>query len=169
MRYSSICISFFQFFFSCWPLLQQQRIESSWCYNASTRGLKINFKVHGIIMCLSRNFKTHTVRYLRKYGRSDIETWQIDRILHKTIFYGKIMQKMCTWTQTPFKFGKSPKQPIQVRLFCRFDLLKGIIKTSSNLQFYLLPWTKSLFKNAIRKSKRGLELVTSLFSGSQIC
>ena len=69
---------------------------------------KKNLKVYVVINCLSYNLITHFVWYLEKEIRRDAETLSIDRELIKEIFYGKIMQKMCTKSspQTPFCFFK---------------------------------------------------------------
>ena len=88
-RYSSfdICL---QFFFV--PVIH--------CF----RGwFKKNLKVYDVINCLNKNLITH-VWYLEKEIRCDIETLSIDRVLKTELFYGSLMQKVCTKSkpQTPF-------------------------------------------------------------------
>ena len=65
----------------------------------------MNLKVYDVINCLNQNL-THFDSYLEKEKRYDIKTMSIDRTLNKEHFYGKMMQKMCTksQSQTPFKF-----------------------------------------------------------------
>ena len=43
---------------------------------------------------------THFASYLQKEKRYDIETLSIDRVLPKEHFHGKIMQKLCTKSQS---------------------------------------------------------------------
>ena len=83
LRYSIFCISIFPSFFS----------HVSHCFRGWS---KKNLKVYGVINCLIKNFITHFVWYLEKEIKCDIETLSIDRELNKDLFYGKIMQKMCT-------------------------------------------------------------------------
>ena len=76
-RYSFFCISVLSFFSTCWPLLR------GWS--------KVNFKVHDVINCLSKSSRTHSVWYLEKEERYDIETLSIDGVSDKEQFYRKIM------------------------------------------------------------------------------
>ena len=54
---------------------------------------KINFKVYGVINCLTKNLLTHIIWYFEKEKRYDIEALPIDRILNKEHFYGKSCRK----------------------------------------------------------------------------
>ena len=55
--------------------------------------------------CLNKNLTIiHLVGYLEKENRYDIETLSIDRVLNKEHFYLKIMQKMCTKSQSQIPF-----------------------------------------------------------------
>ena len=67
---------------------------------------KTNFKVHAVITYLNNNLITHFDWYLRKKKRYDIETLSINIVLNKKYFYGKIVQKICTksQSQTPSQF-----------------------------------------------------------------
>ena len=56
--------------------------------------LKINRKVHDVINCLNKSLITHSVWYLEKEQRYDIETLSIDGVSYKEQFYRKIMQKI---------------------------------------------------------------------------
>ena len=69
---------------------------------------KINRKVYGVSICLNENVITHVVWYLEKEKRYDIETLSFDRVLCKEHFHGKIMQKLCTKSQSKIflNFGK---------------------------------------------------------------
>ena len=65
-----------------------------------TRWLKINPKVHDAINCLSKNSIKHFVSYLEKERRYDIEPLSIGGVSDKEYFYRKIMQKMCSKSQS---------------------------------------------------------------------
>ena len=56
----------------------------------------MNFRVHDVINCLTKNIRTYFVRYLEKEKRYDIETLSIDRVSNEENCYGKIMKKICT-------------------------------------------------------------------------
>ena len=68
------------------------------------RCLKINHKVYDVINCLNKKLQNSFIWYLGKEKSYDIEILSIDRVLNEEHFYGKIMQKMCTKSesQTPF-------------------------------------------------------------------
>ena len=55
---------------------------------------KENIKVYDVINCLNKNLITHSVWYLGKEIKYDIEILTIDRVLNKKHFCRKIMQKM---------------------------------------------------------------------------
>ena len=61
---------------------------------------KIKLEVYDVINCLNKNSVTHFVWYLENEKRYDIETLSIDGVSDKQHFYRKIMQRMCSWSQT---------------------------------------------------------------------
>ena len=81
-RYSNFCISVFPSFFL-----------SATAFQVDPRKI---LKVYDVINCLNKKLITHSVWYLEKKIRSDIETLFIDKDINKEHFYGKIMQNMCT-------------------------------------------------------------------------
>ena len=84
-RYSNCCISNFPQFF-----LDSHSLR--WWF-------RINIKVFHVRNWPNKDLITHFVWYLEKKKRYDI-----DRVLSKGHFYGKIMQKLCTKneSETPF-------------------------------------------------------------------
>ena len=90
LRYLDFCTFVFPYFF---PV--------SHCFRGWS---KKNLRIYDVINCPNKNLITHFVWYLEKEISSDIETLSIGRELNKKHFYGKIMQKMCTksQSQTPF-------------------------------------------------------------------
>ena len=67
---------------------------------------KVNVKVYDVSNWLNKNLITHFVWYLKKEKRYDIEILSIDRVLSKEQFYGKMMQKLYTESEsgTPYYF-----------------------------------------------------------------
>ena len=61
---------------------------------------KINRKVFDVSIFLNKNVITHFVWYLKKEKRYYPESLPIDRVLCKEHFHGKIMQKLCTKSQS---------------------------------------------------------------------
>ena len=118
LRYSASCIPSSPLF-----------LLVSHCFRAWS---KINLKVYDVNNCLNKNLIIHFVWYLEKKKRYDIETLSIDRLLNKEDFYGKIMQKICTksQSQTPFVIlVNNPKQPLHARNYFKNKIFwKGIIR-----------------------------------------
>ena len=66
---------------------------------------KINHTVYGVSIHLNKDLIKRFAWYLKKEKRYDIETLSIDKVLCKEHFHGKIMQKLCTKSQS-----KSPSE-----------------------------------------------------------
>ena len=63
----------------------------------------------------------------RKKGIYDIETLSIDGVSDKERFYRKIMQKMCSKSESQTTFiilVNNPKQPLHARNYFNKDILK---------------------------------------------
>ena len=132
------------------------------------RWLQINLKVHNVVNCLNKNSITHFVWYLGKEKRYDHETLSIDRVSYKQHFNGKIMQKV-QQKLVPDLFiilVNNLKQPLHARNCFKSKIFwKRIIKKPLERYLYFFFQTQSLSIDKIIKNKRGLELVTSRYSG----
>ena len=129
---------------------------------------KINLKFYDVISCLNQNLTTYFVWYLNKNKRYDIETLSINRVLDKEHFCGKSYRK-CEPKASPRPFlilVNNPKQSLHaINSFKNKIFWKRIIKNAWKSKLYFFFWTQSFLMDKIIKNKRGLELVTSHFSG----
>ena len=91
---------------------------------------KINLQVYDVISCLNKNLIKHSVWYLQKEKRYDIETLAIDRVLNKEFLWKNHAENMHQkLVPDPFFLVNNPKQPLDARNSFKNKIFwKGIIK-----------------------------------------
>ena len=127
--------------------------------HCSKRWPKINLKVYDVISWLNKNLKTHIVCCLEEENKSDIETyWKILKDIAENV-HQKLVPDPIVILVNSLNSQIYARDPLENKLFW-----KRIIKKT---RFFLC--AQYLLMDKIMKTKRCLELVTTLFLCRKTC